>query len=103
MDCAAESPSVSVHPGNLLIARGTRLPFEGGLIPGIDSMQGMRGKMDLVCFCKRSQCNMVGRRAVFGVRRTCFGVSTLQHWLRSQKQVLSFPDSQAFVYMVYAC
>ena len=47
MDCAAESPGMSVHPGNLPIARGTRLPFEGGLIPGIDSMQGMRGKMDL--------------------------------------------------------
>ena len=47
MDCAAESPSVSVHPGNLPITRGTRLPFEGGLIPGIDSMQGMRGKMSV--------------------------------------------------------
>lgn len=47
MDCAAESPSMSVHPGNLTIARGTRLPFEGGLIPGIDSMQGIRGKMSV--------------------------------------------------------
>lgn len=46
---------------------------------------------------------MVRRRAVFGVRHTCFGVSTLQHWLRSQKQVLNFPDSQTFIYTVYVC
>lgn len=46
---------------------------------------------------------MVGRRAVFGVRHTCFGVSTLQHRLQSQKQVLNFPDSQTVIYTVYAC
>lgn len=27
--------------------KGTRLPFEGGLTPGIDSMQGMRGRWTL--------------------------------------------------------
>lgn len=69
---AAESQGASVVPGTLSPwpAHLKRSLSKAGLIPAMDSIQGMQGRRSLDYLCKGGPFNMVGRTAGVAVRCT---------------------------------